>query len=63
MSAARSWPLSVRRARSADQAAVMSFATETWNGWDYMPHAWPRWLEESDGVMLVGAVGAELLQG
>lgn len=57
MSAARSWPLSVRRARPADQAAVMSFATETWNGWDYMPHAWPRWLEESDGVMLVGAVG------
>ena len=57
MSAARNWPLIVRRARPADEAAVLSFATETWNGWDYMPHAWPRWLEASDGVMLVGAVG------
>ena len=35
----------------------MAFATTTWDGWDYMPRAWPRWLEERDGVMLVGAVG------
>ncbi len=35
----------------------MSFSTNTWNGWDYMPRAWPRWMDEPDGVLLVGAVG------
>ena len=35
----------------------MAFATNTWGGWDYMPRAWPRWIEEPDGVLLVGAVG------
>jgi len=47
----------VRRARADDHDAVMAFATQTWGGWDYMPHAFPRWLDASDGVMLVGVVG------
>lgn len=55
---ARSWPLVVRRARAEDEQRVLSFATKTWNDWDYVPHAWPRWLEEKDGVMLVGVVGS-----
>ena len=55
--ARRPWPLVVRRARPGDEAAVMAFATSTWNGWDYMPRAWPRWMEAADGVMLVGTVG------
>ncbi len=50
----RPWPLTVRRARASDEAAVLRFASRTWNDWDYIPHAWPRWLEERDGVMLVG---------
>lgn len=53
----RSWPLLVRRARPDDEAAVLSFATTTWDGWDYMPHAWPRWLDAPDGVLLVGVAG------
>ncbi len=35
----------------------MAFATTTWDGWDYMPRAWPRWLDETDGLILVGVVG------
>jgi hypothetical protein len=35
----------------------MQFATSTWNGWDYVPRAWPRWMESNEGVMLIGAVG------
>ena len=35
----------------------MAFSTNTWDGWDYMPRAWPRWMEERDGVLLVGTVG------
>ena len=50
----RDWPLVVRRARESDKAAVLSFATNTWDGWDYIPHAWPVWLAATDGVMLVG---------
>lgn len=50
----RDWPLVVRRARATDEAAVLAFASETWDGWDYIPHAWPVWLDATDGVMLVG---------
>ena len=32
----------------------MSFATHTWDGWDYIPRAWPAWLAARDGVLLVG---------
>lgn len=48
----------MRRARPDDEEAVLGFATRTWNGWDYMPQAWPRWLAADDGVMLVGLPGA-----
>ena len=54
----RAWPLVVRRARPNDGEAVLSFASRTWDGWDYLPHAWPRWLDPSDGVLLVGTAGA-----
>ena len=50
----REWPLVVRRARAEDGAAVLAFSTNTWNGWDYMPRAWPVWLDAADGVLLVG---------
>jgi GNAT superfamily N-acetyltransferase len=50
----RDWPLVVRRARAEDEAAVMAFASTTWDGWDYMPMAWPRWLDDPGGVLLVG---------
>lgn len=50
----RDWPLVVRRASAADRDAVLAFASRTWNDWDYIPHAWPRWLDDDDGVLLVG---------
>lgn len=55
----RGWPLVVRRAREQDRDSVMAFATNTWNDWDYVPRAWPRWLEAKDGVLLVAAVGGD----
>ncbi len=33
---------------------MLSFATRTWDGWDYIPHAWPEWIAATDGVLLVG---------
>jgi GNAT superfamily N-acetyltransferase len=54
----RNWPLVIRRARPGDGEAVKRFASGTFRGWDYLPQAWPRWLEPSDGIMLVGTPGA-----
>jgi hypothetical protein len=53
----RNWPLVVRRARAEDREQVLGFASRTWDGWDYIPHAFEAWLDASDGIMLVGAVG------
>ncbi|MEO8625684.1 MAG: hypothetical protein ABI452_03200 [Candidatus Limnocylindrales bacterium] len=49
----RDWPIVVRQARATDKDAVLEFATATWDGWDYIPQAWPVWLAATDGVMLV----------
>ena len=32
---------------------MVAFASDTWDGWDYIPNAWPVWLAATDGVMLV----------
>ncbi|MEO6349701.1 MAG: hypothetical protein ABIP53_03530 [Candidatus Limnocylindrales bacterium] len=53
----RAWPLVVRRATEADREQVLGFATRTWHDWDYIPNAWPLWLEATDGAFLVGVVG------
>jgi GNAT superfamily N-acetyltransferase len=50
----RDWPLIVRRARPEDGDAVVAFTTGTWDGWDYLPRAWPVWLNATDGIVLVG---------
>ena len=34
---------------------MVGFATGTFDGWDYVPNAWPVWLAATDGVMLVAA--------
>jgi GNAT superfamily N-acetyltransferase len=43
----------VRRARPDDREAVLGFASATWEGWDYIPQAWPDWISAADGVLLV----------
>lgn len=36
---------------------MLGFASRTWDGWDYVPHAWPFWLTADDGVLLVASAG------
>ncbi len=36
---------------------MLSFATRTWDDWDYVPNVWDRWLAARDGVLLVATVG------
>jgi GNAT superfamily N-acetyltransferase len=52
-------PIAVRRARASDKEAVLSFATRTWDGWDYIPEVWDDWLVASDGVLLVATSQAD----
>lgn len=53
----RGWPLVVRRAKAEDREPVLAFASATWDGWDYIPNAWPVWLDATDGAFLVGEIG------
>ena len=46
-------PIAVRRARPDDREAVLAFASTTWDGWDYIPDAWPHWIDAPDAVLLV----------
>jgi RimJ/RimL family protein N-acetyltransferase len=46
-------PVAVRRARPEDREHVLAFATRTWEGWDYIPEVWDRWIAAPDGVCLV----------
>ncbi len=43
----------VRDARQGDINDIAEFASETWEGWDYVPDVWEDWLEEDEGVTLV----------
>lgn len=54
----RDWPIRVRIARPEDKEAVLGFATNTWNGWDYIPRVWDDWVVPSNGVVLVATVEA-----
>lgn len=52
-------PIAVRRARASDKGAVMAFASQTWDGWDYIPEVWDDWLVAQDGVLLVATTQAD----
>ncbi len=43
----------MRRARAGDRAAVLAFASTTWDGEDYIPDVFDDWLAAPDGVLLV----------
>jgi GNAT superfamily N-acetyltransferase len=53
----RAWPFAVRRARANDREAIVEFASRTFDGWDYLPHAFDAWLNARDGVLLVATAG------
>lgn len=36
---------------------MLAFASRTWHDWDYIPNAWPVWIDADDGAFLVGEVG------
>ncbi|MCX7840348.1 MAG: GNAT family N-acetyltransferase [Anaerolineae bacterium] len=48
--------LSVRAARAEDKDAVLAFCQNTFQWGDYIPHVWDRWLNDSNGQLLVGVV-------
>jgi hypothetical protein len=52
----RSWPIHIRLGRPDDRDAIVAFATNTWDGWDYIPSVIDRWLVPADGIVLVATV-------
>jgi len=51
-------PYRFRRATERDRAAVFAFCQMTWEGGDYIPRVWDRWLADLHGALVVG-VGAD----
>jgi len=51
--------VTVRDARPGDVEYVAEFASETWDGWDYVPDVWDDWLDE--GVTLVAGSGENVV--
>ena len=51
--------VTVRDARPGDVKRVAEFASETWDGWDYVPDVWEDWLDE--GVTLVAESGGTVV--
>jgi GNAT superfamily N-acetyltransferase len=45
--------LNVRRAEADDKPAVVEFCSRIWEGWDYLPRVYDRWLEDPRGAFLV----------
>lgn len=39
---------------------MLAFASNTWNGWDYIPEVWDAWVVPGDGVVLVATVEPSL---
>lgn len=60
---ARTWPIRVRLARPDDRAAVLAFATNTWDGYDYIPEVWDEWVVPDSGLVLVATVEAPVNGG
>lgn len=50
--------VNVRDARQKDINDIAEFASETWDGWDYVPDVWDDWLDE--GMTLVAEVDEEV---
>lgn len=49
--------ISIRPAVAADTARVLSITRDVWEGSDYVPFAWPRWLSDPNGFIFVAQVG------
>ena len=45
--------LVVRRATADDKPAVVEFCSQIWEGWDYLPRVYDRWLRDPRGAFLV----------
>ena len=53
----RSDHVKIRRAAAADKAPILEICKNIWNGHDYLPGVWDDWLADTDGRLIVAAVG------
>jgi GNAT superfamily N-acetyltransferase len=53
--------LRLRPAQAEDRAAVLAFATHTWDWGDYLAEVWDDWLADPTGLFMVGEVAGEIV--
>ncbi len=49
-----------RPAAPRDREAVFAICAHTWPNGDYIPHVWEAWLADEEGLLAVGADGADV---
>ncbi len=54
-------PVLCRPAAPSDRAQVMEFLKGIWNGEDYVPDVWERWLNLAKGVLAVAERGGRVV--
>lgn len=53
--------ITVRRARASDRTAMIEITRDVWEGHDYVPLVWDRWLRDADGVTFVAELDGRVL--
>ena len=51
--------LVIRKARSSDREAIVSFSAQIWEGHDYLPRVWDQWLADDSGAFLVAELDGQ----
>ena len=51
--------LIIRPARRLDRKAVVAFSAQIWEGHDYLPRVWDRWMEDPFGAFLVAELNGK----
>ncbi|MGH2449484.1 MAG: GNAT family N-acetyltransferase [Chloroflexota bacterium] len=51
----------VRLARPADREAMLRITRDVWEGHDYVPHVWHRWLAGTEGIVQVAELDRQVV--
>ena len=57
----KSNPIVSRPALPMDTPAVMDLTRRIWDGEDYVPHVWAKWLQDPDGLLAVAECGDSIV--
>jgi GNAT superfamily N-acetyltransferase len=53
--------LEIRSALPSDRAAMIELTRDVWDGGDYVPYVWDRWLADAEGWLMVAALDGKIV--